>query len=54
MNLSVAWTRENRMTYRAWAPAALLEFADDVRLETLAVRQGLPATPWGENSRRCS
>jgi len=27
-----------------------LEFADDVRLETLAVRQGLPATPWGENS----
>jgi O-succinylhomoserine sulfhydrylase len=23
---------------------------DDVRLDTLAVREGLPATPWGENS----
>ena len=23
---------------------------DDARLETLAVREGLPATPWGENS----
>ena len=23
---------------------------DDVRLETLAVREGLPASPWGENS----
>ncbi|MGH6649375.1 O-succinylhomoserine sulfhydrylase [Aquabacterium sp.] len=26
------------------------EFAPDVRLETLAVREGLPATEWGENS----
>jgi O-succinylhomoserine sulfhydrylase len=27
-----------------------LDFEADVRLETLAVREGLPATPWGENS----
>jgi O-succinylhomoserine sulfhydrylase len=27
-----------------------LEFPDDVRLETLAVREGLPRTQWGENS----
>jgi len=26
------------------------QFAADVRLETLAVREGLPATAWGENS----
>ncbi|MDI1260163.1 O-succinylhomoserine sulfhydrylase [Aquabacterium sp.] len=26
------------------------EFAPDVRLETLAVREGLPSTEWGENS----
>lgn len=26
------------------------EFAPDVRLETLALREGLPATEWGENS----
>jgi O-succinylhomoserine sulfhydrylase len=26
------------------------QFAADVRLETLAVREGLPATEWGENS----
>ncbi|MFM2058104.1 MAG: hypothetical protein RLY71_2489 [Pseudomonadota bacterium] len=27
-----------------------LDFGADVRAETLAVREGLPATPWGENS----
>ncbi|MES2089620.1 MAG: hypothetical protein V4532_06540, partial [Pseudomonadota bacterium] len=26
------------------------EFAADVRLETLAVREGLPASAWGEHS----
>ncbi|MEY8689173.1 MAG: O-succinylhomoserine sulfhydrylase [Leptothrix sp. (in: b-proteobacteria)] len=34
------------------APGRLprLDFGADVRPETLAVREGLPATPWGENS----
>lgn len=34
------------------APGRLprLDFGADVRAETLAVREGLPATPWGENS----
>ena len=27
-----------------------IEFPDDVRPDTLAVREGLPRTPWGENS----
>ena len=27
-----------------------VELPDDVRLDTLAVREGLPRTPWGENS----
>lgn len=27
-----------------------IEFPADVRLDTLAVREGLPGTPWGENS----
>src|SRR6516225_9856294 len=27
-----------------------VEFPEDVRLDTLAVREGLPRTQWGENS----